>query len=50
MPLEFPGTLDDRTTIDILAFILEFNGYPAGREDLRGEPAVLEKIVIERPR
>jgi cytochrome c len=50
MPLEFPSTLDERTTLDILAFIFEFNGYPSGEQDLPGDIAVLAKVVIERSR
>lgn len=34
MPLDSPGTLPERTYIDVLAFLLQQNGYPAGNSDL----------------
>lgn len=35
MPGNSPGSLDDRTYADILAFILEANSLPAGQKELR---------------
>lgn len=48
MPPTNPGGLDDQTAIDIVAFILEFNGYPSAKQELRADIRVLEKIAIER--
>lgn len=50
MPPEQPGSLDAQTTIDILAFVFEFNEYPVGRHELLPDPVALEKIVIAPPR
>lgn len=47
MPSESPGTLDDQTSIDVLAYILKFNGYPAGEQALGFDSATLEQIVVE---
>src|SRR5262249_42228009 len=46
MPPTSPGSLDDKTSIDVLTFILKFNGYPAGAEELAADPTALEKISI----
>jgi mono/diheme cytochrome c family protein len=50
MPATDPGTLDDQTTIDIVAFILKTNGYPAGQAELGVDAAALGKITIEKPK
>ena len=49
MPPTSPGSLDNQTNVDILAFVLEFNGYPTGPQELGVDLAVLKRIVIERP-
>ena len=41
MPATNPGTLDDKTSVDMITFILKFNGYPAGKEDLAVDPDTL---------
>lgn len=47
MPSTGPGTLDDQTNIDIVAFILGFNGYQAGGQELAADSGALEAITIE---
>jgi hypothetical protein len=49
MPAGAPGSLDDQTYIDIVAYILQFNGMPAGNQKLMPEVEALEKIVIAAP-
>jgi hypothetical protein len=34
MPGHLPGSLDDRTYVDITAYILQINGFPAGKTEL----------------
>ena len=34
MPNDFPGTLDAQAYADAIAYILKFNGYPAGEAEL----------------
>jgi mono/diheme cytochrome c family protein len=46
MPASNPGTLDDQTVLDIVAFILQGNKYPAGSQELSPATA-LDQIVIE---
>jgi mono/diheme cytochrome c family protein len=49
MPQSNPGSLDDQTYVDILSYILQFNGTPAGNQKLEPNPAVLQQIVVEPP-
>ena len=49
MPAGAPGSLDDQTYIDIVAYILQFNGMPPGNQKLMPEVEALEKIVIAAP-
>jgi cytochrome c553 len=44
MPDDLPGSLSDATCVDLLAFILQQNGMPVGREDLT--LAGLRDVVI----
>jgi len=46
MPAGASGSLDDQTYIDIVAYILQFNGMPAGNQKLMPDLDSLEKIVI----
>jgi mono/diheme cytochrome c family protein len=39
MPLGNPRTLGDQTYMDILAFVLQFNDFPAGNQELVPETA-----------
>lgn len=34
MPMDAPGTLPEKTVVDIVAYLLEANGFPAGRTTL----------------
>ncbi len=47
MPQEEPGTLRPLEYLDVTAYILQANGYPAGERELTAEPAVLRAIRIE---
>jgi cytochrome c len=49
MPYGNALSLDDQTYIDIVAYILQFNGIPAGSQKLEPDVPTLEKIVIEVP-
>ncbi|MXW03222.1 MAG: cytochrome c [Holophagales bacterium] len=48
MPPEEPGTLGDQAYIDIVAFLLSANGYPAGDWELLANSSLLEGIAVER--
>ncbi len=45
MPRDNPGSLDDRVYLDIIARMLQVNGFPAGMEQLTAEG--VRKIQIE---
>jgi cytochrome c553 len=49
MPYGNAGSLDDQTYIDIVAYILAFNGIPSGSQKLEPDVAALEKIVVAVP-
>jgi mono/diheme cytochrome c family protein len=47
MPLGNGNTLGDKTYMDILAFILQFNDFPAGNQELVPETA---KAIVFEPK
>ena len=49
MPYGNAGSLDDQTYIDIVAYILQFNGIPSGDRKLEPDLPALERIVITVP-
>ena len=49
MPDSSPGSLDDDDYADILAYLLQLNGYPAGDEELPSDPSLLASIPIPVP-
>ena len=49
MPKPNVKSLPDQTYVDIVAYILSFNGVPAGSETLGSDMAKLEAITIEVP-
>ena len=49
MPKQPLPRLDDRMYVDIVAYILSFNGVPAGAETMPADMAKLEAITIEVP-
>ena len=49
MPSDAPGTLDERELLDIMAYLVRANGFPAGDKAL-GSPNDLNDIKIVRSR
>jgi mono/diheme cytochrome c family protein len=47
MPPENPGNLTGQQYVDVVAHILEFNGYPAGQQELTFDLKALKQIRIE---
>jgi hypothetical protein len=47
MPLTDPGSLTKEQYLDIMAYMLEVNGYPAGSRELTDNKGELEAIKIE---
>jgi cytochrome c len=50
MPADDRASLTPRAYADVLALILESNGFPAGESDLPEKPEELAAITIERPK
>ena len=51
MPSDRPGSLTGQTYADILAFVAQKNGYPAGAKELGDDLAVLKGIrITAKPR
>jgi S-disulfanyl-L-cysteine oxidoreductase SoxD len=49
MPYGNAHSLDDQTYLDIVAYILAFNGIPAGNQKLEPDVPALEKITVDIP-
>jgi S-disulfanyl-L-cysteine oxidoreductase SoxD len=48
MPAGSPGTLTDEVKRQILAYVLQQNGFPAGTAELPGDASALEEIGIQQ--
>jgi hypothetical protein len=46
MPYGQPATLSKQGYIDIIAYILMVNGYPAGTQPLPLDPGILKRMTI----
>lgn len=49
MPADDPMSLQDGEYVDVLAYLLSTNGYPAGSAELTPDPAALKQITLARP-
>ena len=50
MPADNAGTLGDTAYLDVLAYILQQNSFPAGTEELKPDAALLKGIqIVARP-
>ena len=47
MPLNSPGTLPRQQTVDVVAYILRFDQFPAGKEELPRESPALKQILFK---
>ena len=47
MPLNSPGKLSRQENADVVAYILRFNQFPAGKEELPREVQALKRIVFK---
>ena len=50
MPADKAGTLSRQQVADILAFILQSNTFPAGKEELSTRSEILDQIRFEIPK
>jgi quinoprotein glucose dehydrogenase len=46
MPTNAPNSLQATTYLDVLAYILEANGFPAGEAEITADPDRLARILI----
>ena len=47
MPADRPGTLSRQENADIIAYILRFNQFPAGKEELPRDVQALKQILFK---
>ena len=48
MPQGFPESMSDQEYLEVIAYILDFNGYPTGDRELDADqPEILDKITVE---
>jgi mono/diheme cytochrome c family protein len=50
MPLNSPGTLSRQENADVVAYILRFNQFPVGKEELPREVPAMKLILIKASR
>jgi len=48
MPQNDPGSMDQNTTADVVAFLLKLNAMPAGQTELVPDTAAMSKVRITR--
>jgi S-disulfanyl-L-cysteine oxidoreductase SoxD len=48
MPQDKPGTLSPDTTVDVIAYLLQYNKFPSGSDELKNDPAALKNILITK--
>lgn len=48
MPQDKPGTLSPDATVDVIAYLLQFNKFPAGSTELKSDPAAMKNILITK--
>jgi mono/diheme cytochrome c family protein len=46
MPQDKPGSLSPDTSLDIVTYLLQYNGFPTGKEELKNDPDTLKSIKI----
>lgn len=49
MPADDPMSLLNGEYVDVLAYLLSANGFPAGTAELTPDPAALQRITLARP-
>lgn len=49
MPQDSPGRLSDQEYIDVVAYLLQLNRYPAGEAELAPDEDALRRIRIDDP-
>ena len=47
MPLDAPGSLTDQQYADVVAYMLQLNGHPAGKSALKPDTVAMRKLRID---
>jgi len=47
MPDDAPGSLADQEYVDVISYILEMNGYPAGTAELSATRAAMDQLMMD---
>jgi S-disulfanyl-L-cysteine oxidoreductase SoxD len=48
MPQDRPGSLSPEATVDVVTYLLQFNQFPSGKEELKADPDTLKSILITK--
>ena len=49
MPKDMPGSLSQEQYIDVITYILQQNGFPAGEKELTPDPALMKTVRFAAP-
>lgn len=48
MPMNQPDSLSAQEYVDMVTFMLQANGFPAGKDELKSDPDTLKNIIIAK--
>lgn len=48
MPLNQPDSMSPQEYLDMVTFLLQSNGFPAGKDELKNDPETLKSIIITK--
>ena len=48
MPATAPGSLAPQQYLDIVTYLLQQNSFPAGKEEIKADPALLKTITVTK--
>jgi cytochrome c len=48
MPQDKPGSLTPEAALDVISYVLQYNKYPSGKEELKNDPDALKNILITK--
>ena len=48
MPQASPGSLSPQAYLDVVAYLLQSNDFPSGKQELNDNPAVLKGMTISQ--
>src|SRR6202167_4871123 len=48
MPQDKPGSLTPEAALDVISYVLQYNKYPSGKDELKNDPDALKNILITK--